>query len=79
MIGDLARALPRLPNFAEVFFPTDIGGSLVGGLTGNVARGLFCAAGVAAASSSDEDCFGSSSDEFCEGNQLDTKTTLGKD
>ena len=79
VIGDLARTLPTLPNFAEVFFPAEMEGSLVGGLTGNAARRLFCAAGATAASSSDEDCFGSSSDEFCEGNQLDTGSTTGKD
>jgi hypothetical protein len=50
---------------------------LVGGLTGNAARGLFLAAEATGTDSSEDDCLGSSSDEFCEGNQLDTGTRRG--
>lgn len=49
----------------------DLDGSLVGGLTGNAARGLFCAAGSTVdVRFSAEDCFDSASDEVCDGNQL---------
>lgn len=52
-------------------FAADLEGSLVGGLTGNAARGLFSAAGRAVVvGSSAEDCFDPASDEFCDGNQL---------